>query len=565
MSLRLFSALSLLIFSLSVFSAEEEKKKEGPLSWSGNIYKKALSYKKLHRKFSKEVCSNGADQTYYTYLRRYRGTGFYLPLLENDVDRKAITANLPMFNQKIDYIDRTAKKLEGLEKLPDFKEVSEPLKEILRKLLNYKKAYSQSGNKKEKEKIREASHKEVQKLKKEFDEFLAKLFFLKSFNFPNDHLANRKEYEMYKDREDKKSQRRANRIFFMRKIVEDGTYDRDHGGSDLYLRSTLDSLYIAIQKEKDFISENIRYDLEWTFRVVESVLGRSLQEQKDRLAEWSKRTKLNLNFYEDIVKIKNRKKAKKLVKEKNDATIRLKEYVYTKQAETYKWWMKQPELMRAVYVLETILFNEVGRVDGKDALERADVAQIVLNRIEDPFYSDLDPNQELVKHLGLSPSEYQDNKWLNTLFRVGEFSFTYHYISSVVKIFCPDMSRIGRNLRAKNIKLSLEAINERNEEFNVLRYFSRVSMLGKIDMSTVWFDYQKYPERPGYEVQNQRSLVRLFLAGKYQYLYSFEDPEGRSFQVVKIGEDTYSVRWKRGRPLFHKYRDPHLFKYFIKK
>ncbi len=562
---RLFSALLLLSFSLAAFSQEKKEKEEGPLTWTGNIYKKALAYKNLHKKFSKEVCSDGADQTYYKYLRKYRGTGFYLPLIGDDVDRKAINDNLPMFKKKIKYIESAAKKLEGLKELPDFKETAGPLKEILRKLLNYKKDYSQSGDKEEKEKIREASQKEVLKLKSAFDDFLEKLFFLKSFGFPNDHLANRKEYEMYKDREDKKSQRRANKVFFMRKIVEDGTYDREHGGSDLYLRSTLDSLYLAIQKEKDFVSENIRYDLEWTFRVVESLLGRSLQEQKDRLADWSKRTKLNLNFYQDIIKTKNRKKAKKLVKEKNDATIRLKEYVYTKQAEAYKWWKKRPELMRAVYVLETILFNEVGRVDGRDALERADVAQIVLNRVNDPFYSALDPDQELVKHLGLSPSEYQDNKWLNTLFRVGEFSFTYHYISSVVKIFCPDMSRIGRNLRAKNVKLSLEAINKRKEEFNALRYFSRVSMLGKIDMSTVWFDYQKYPERPGYEVQNQRTLVRLFLAGKYQYLYSFEDPEGRSFQVVKIGDDTYSVRWKRGRPLFHKYRDPHLFKYFIKK
>ncbi|MCO4753001.1 MAG: hypothetical protein KC478_00895, partial [Bacteriovoracaceae bacterium] len=310
---------------------------------------------------------------------------------------------------------------------------------------------------------------------------------------------------------------------------------------------------------------SLRYDLEWTLRYIKKVLARGKQEQLLRLNDWAERTDRNLEFYTDIIKVKNRDKAKKLVKDKNEASIKLKEFVYTKQAEVYKWWMNKPELMKAIFVLETILFNEVGTVDGKDALERIDVAQIVLNRVEHPFYSSLDPKQELVKHLDLSPEEYSKHKWLNTLFRVGEFSFTYHYISSVVKIFCPDMSRIGRGLRDKNVKISLKAIKDKKEDFNVLRYFSRVSMLGKIDMSTVWHEYVRFPERPGYEALGQRRLVRLYLADKYQYLYSFTDPKGQAFEVIKIGDDTYSVMWEKGRPKFYKYRDPHLFKYFIKK
>lgn len=535
------------------------------VAWTGNLYKRAHEYKTTHDKFSKEVCSGGADQKYNRYLRKYRGTGFYLPLLGNDIDRGAIKKNLPKFKEKLAFIENTKKKLEKSETLPNFIMISEPLAQNLRKLLGYKKVYSQGIESDKKEKLRKKSNEELDKLRKNFEAFLEHVYFLKSYNFPNNHLENRRQYELYKDREDLKSRKKSNELFFMRKIVEDGTYNSEHGGSDLFLRSTLDSLYLAIQKEKDFISENLRYDLDWALRVVESVLSRSHSEQVERLEEWGRRTKANLAFYQDIIKIQNRKKADKMVKDKNDASIKLKEFVYTKQAEVYKWWKDKPELMRALFVLETILFNEVGRVDGKDALERVDVAQIVLNRLNDPFYSTLDPNQELVKHLGMSAEEYSQYKWLNTLFRVGEFSFTYHYISSVVKIFCPDMSRVGKNLRAKNVKISLKALKNHRKEFNVLRYFSRVSMLGKIDMSTVWFDYEKYPERPGYEITNQRQLIRLFLAGKYQYLYSFVDPEGVGFQVVKIGDDTYSVKWKRGRPNFHKYRDPHLFKYFIKK
>lgn len=554
---------SWLLFSIGLVSSPAFG--EVDLSWSGNIYKRAKEYSTMHREFSKQVCSPGSDTKYYNYLKKYRGTGFYLPLLGNDIDRDAIKNNLGKFKRKIAYISSTKKKLEKLKKLPDFKDVSEPLYESLRVLLDYKKDYAQAIKAEDKKALAEKSNKELLALKTKFDDFLEKVFFFKSFNFPNDHLENRRQYEVYKDKDDVKNKKKANDVFFMRKIVEDGTYNSNHGGSDLFLRSTLDSLYLAIRQEKNFISENLRYDLEWTLRVVESNLSRSFKEQVSRFEEWERRTRANYSFYKDIIKIDNKKKAKKLVKEKNDATIRLKEYVYTKQAEVYKWWMKKPELMRALFVMETILFNEVGRVDGKDALERRDVAQIVLNRLEDPFYSSLDKDQELVKHLGLSEEEYSKQKWLNTLFRVGEFSFTYHYISSVVKIFCPDMTRIGRNLRSKNVKISLKALKNHKKEFNVLRYFSRVSMLGKIDMSTVWFDYEKYPERPGYEIQNQRRLVRLFLAGKYQYLYSFTDPQGTPFQVVRIGEGTYSVKWHRGRPNFFKYRDPHLFKYFIKK
>ena len=556
------------LFKTSIFImlALSEALAQAPsLSWSGNLYKKSYEYKRLHKKFSKEVCSGGADQKYYKFLRDYRGSGFYLPLLGNDIDRAAIKSNLSHFKKKIDFIKKTEKQLQSIEKLPTFEEISSPLQESLRKLLNYKKIYSQKLGKGELEKLQKKSNEELNKLKKELDAFFSKVFFLKSYNFPNDHLKNRREFELSKNKDDLKSKKLANKVFFFRKIVEDGTYNKKNGGSDLYLRSTLDTLYLTVKKERNFISENLRYDLEWTLRYIEKLLKRGKQEQVDRLSDWAERTQRNYDFYKDIVKVNNKAKAKKLVKEKNEASIKLKEYVYTKQAQAYKWWMKQPELMRAVYVLETILFNEVGRVDGPDALEREDVAQIVLNRVEHPFYSTLDPDQELVKHLGLSEKDYKDSKWLNTLFRVGEFSFTYHYISSVVKIFCPDMSYVGRALRDKNVKISLKAVNNFRKEFNVLRYFSRVSMLGKIDMSTVWHGYKHFPERPGYEVGTQRNLVRLYLGDKYQYLYSFTDPSGNPFEVVKIGEKIYSVTWVKGRPKFFKYRDPHLFKYFTKK
>jgi hypothetical protein len=537
--------------------------KDAPISWSGNLYKIAHKYKELHKKFSKQVCRPGTDSKYYKLLRQYRGTGFYLPLDGNDIDRAAIKGNLHHFQKKLNFISGMQKKLEKKGKLPSFDEVAKDLKENLYELLELKKFYSQEIVKKKKNEIRDKSSERVELLRKQFDEFVEKVFFLRSYNFPNDHLQNRRNFELYKG--DDKTQTKANKVFFLRKIVEDGSYHADHTYPDIYLRSTLDTLYIQVKKEKIFISENLRYDLEWVLRKVERSLDEGYEKHLERLDEWYKRTKLNYDFYQDIIQIKNKAKAKKLVENKNKATLEMKKFVYKKQAEVYRWWTKQSDLMRSVFVLETILFNEVGTVDGKDALERYDVAQIVMNRVQDDFYSTLDPNQEIIQYLNLKQETYSKYPWLNALFRVGEFSFTYHYISSVVKIFCPDMSRAGRNLRQSNIKISLKSIKNYRSEFNVLRYFSRVSMLGKIDMSTVWFDYEQYPERAGYQVANQHRLIRFYLADKYQYLYSFTDPKGLSFQVIKIGDDTFTMRWVKGKPHFYKYRDPHLFKYFIKK
>ena len=44
---------------------------------------------------------------------------------------------------------------------------------------------------------------------------------------------------------------------------------------------------------------------------------------------------------------------KELIKEHNRAAEELKKFVYTKQAEVYNYWLHQPELTRAVFVIET--------------------------------------------------------------------------------------------------------------------------------------------------------------------------------------------------------------------
>lgn len=553
-------SLIILLFSLNAFSAGPED-----FSWSGNLYKNIQKYTKIHKQYFKQVCKPGTEFKYYKLLRKYRGQGNYLPLLKNDIDREAIKANLKHFKKKIKHIKSISKKVKKSKRLPKFKFVAQDLEESIKELLVLKKKYYSEVSDKKKLKLVAESDKRLKLMTKQFDTFLNRIFFLKSYNFPNDHLKNRADYEKYKSFDDKKRKRKANTVFFYRKVVEDGTYNSKHQRSDLYTRSTLDTLYFKMRKQKQFIDENVRYDLEWVLKNVERFLKEGKRVQLSRLKNWEKRTKESYKFYKDIIQQKNKKKAKKLVKDRNEATIKLKKYVYSKQAEVYRFWMKQDKLWKSLFSLETILFNEVGVIDGKDALERRDVAQIVMNRYLNDFYSSLSSKQEIVKYLQVKEDDYEEERWLNTLFRVGEFSFTYHYIAAVAKIFCPDMSRRGRNLRKKNLKISLKALKDFKKDYRAMRYFSRVSMLGKIDMSTVWSEYVKIPEKPGYEISRQRSLERNFHADNYQFLYNYKDTKGVSYQVVKIKDKTYSMTWKRGTPRFYKYRNPHLFTYFQKK
>jgi len=550
---------------LSVSSSHAKVPVEDHLvSWSGNIYKNIHKYKKIHGKFFKKSCTPGTEFKYHKLLKRYRGTGHYLPLVSGDVDKKAIRKNLKTLQAKIKFIKGIESRLNKQKKLPYFKVLSQDITTTVNKLLEYKKKYFLKLRSSEKVKLIKKSSDLLLVLNKQFGLFMEQIYFLKSYNYPNNHLENRSNYEAVKDKLGDKNKTKANSIFFYRKLVEDGAFNPNHTRPDIYTRSTLDTIYFGLKHEKETLSENLRYDLEWVLKRVKVYLAYGVKKQRSRIKEWRVRSEKKLTFYRELINTKNKAKAKKLALEKNEASSELKEFVYAKQAQTYKFWASQPKLWKALFALETIIYNEVGVIDGKDALERKDVAQIVMNRVSDNFYHTLSEEQILVRYLKLANQDYSNEYWLNTLFRVGEFSFTYHYISSVVKIFCPDMSRRGKVIRDKNLKISLKSLKNPRPEFDVFRYFSRVSMLGKIDMSSVWSDYARYRERPGYEAKGQRRLTRKLLADKFQFLYKYLDPKGISYQVIKVDDVVYSMTWVRGRPKFFKYRSPHLFTYFTK-
>jgi hypothetical protein len=519
-------------------------------------------YNRVHRKFFRKACRPGEDEKFLKLFREYRGEGFFLPEYKEQIDIEAIKANIPHLKAKISWLKSSILNFKK-KPLPNYSLVSEPLKLAIDAQLKIKKDYSLALNSAERKKIKKKASVGIKSVIHSFKTFMEQSYFLKSFGFPNDHLKNRLDYVEFKKN---KKNRAANKKYLYRKIVEDGALDSNNTHPDKSLRSTMDTLALNIPKLKDLISEPIRYDLLFVLERAEKEYGKGKKKLLERLESWHKRSVNALAHYKTILKNAKFKNSenKKILLRKLKAEKELQNYVLEKQVMSYKYWAKQSELMKAIFTIETILFNEVGSVDGPTAIERKDVAKVVLNRYKIPFYQKLNPKQELYEAFSDDFKKLSDQqKWLNLLFRKGEFSFTYYYISGNAKIFCPDQSSIGRYLRRRNINIALEALWENNSKFKATRYFSRASMNGRIDMSSVWDDFRALEERPGIKIRKQWNLRKYFKGNKYQYLYEFRDPRGRKYEVVDINNKTYSVTWKNKQPVFYAYRNTHYFKYFV--
>ena len=111
----------------------------------------------------------------------------------------------------------------------------------------------------------------------------------------------------------------------------------------------------------------------------------------------------------------------------------------------------------------------------------------------------------------------------------------------------------------------MDLLEKPNNQFKATRYFSRASMLGRIDMTAVWNDYSALAERPGKLVSKQSPLRKAYRKGKYHFLYSFRDPQNKLYEVIEIQKSTYVFDPQRKVKQFYKYRNPHYFKYFSAK
>ena len=60
----------------------------------------------------------------------------------------------------------------------------------------------------------------------------------------------------------------------------------------------------------------------------------------------------------------------------------LEHYIYTQQAKTYKFWSKQDPELRKLFVIDTIILNEVGGTPDFKDLEKSEVLRSsIIDRI----------------------------------------------------------------------------------------------------------------------------------------------------------------------------------------
>jgi len=561
---------SLFIFTILCQSLFADDKREIAVSKLIKDKKRHLQeYLKIHSQFNKQVCRAGAEEKYWELYREFRGDGHYLPVLKDGkLDRLTVSRFVTEIESKIQWINEEKSKL---SKRKDFDLIKPALKKLEQRLdeaLKLKEKIIFAKDDKEKALALTESKYAMIALKGAYKNLTDQIPFLLSYKFPVDHFQLRENYDDVKYSEDVKEIQRKNEVYFFRKIVQDGAQNPENSGSDSFLRAALDTLALELETQSSILSENLRHDLSWAIDSVEGHISRYGKVKIiKRLEEWSDRTKRELDFY---IALKNDKvqagdhfeTSMDILSRKEKARYLLKEYVLTKQKEVYEYWARQSPLNRALFSMETILFNEVGRFDGSDALERKDVAQVVINRTFEDRYNELVERDSLYSYLSTHFKKHQaEYPWLNVMLKEGEFSFTYFFITGSVRIFCPEQTRIGKSLIRENVSLALDLLSEPNHNFNALRYFSRASMLGRISMDKLWGDYQAIAERPGIKVVRNHERYTGFLKdGKLTFLYDFMSPEGDNYLVYQIGK-TKMVYLAKNKT-FYTYRSPHYFKYF---
>ena len=422
----------------------------------------------FHQSLFKKHCPTGTDHRYYQLLKKYRGDGYYIPSTQSGkLDITTIKEHLPMIKKKIEWINLLIMQTKKLRYFPRHRSLVRPLQRTINQLLRLKKQYDFSKDPAQARKIAQSSKQLIIKLRNQFSQLTQKIPFLLSFGYPVDHLRNRRNYDLLKLKKDNYSTQRANATFFKRKLYEDGAFDTGRIHSDLFVRSTIDTLSIKIKRSAPILSEELRHDLEWLFTHLEKFLRGGKTRQITRLTEWKNRTQRALDYYQHLLKDSKGNTAA----EKARATADLRDFIYQRHAAIYYDVQKAPKWIQALFVMSTILIHEVGDGPMVSDLDRIDVAQVVVNRFHGKRYSFIPKDDSLYSYLEkrLSRRRIRDNKWLNVLFKESEFSFTYFFIPSVVHIFCPNQSGRGKRLLRHTSGLAFDLLNKPRFDFKATR------------------------------------------------------------------------------------------------
>lgn len=528
-------------------------------------------YEGLHAMFRKQMCTGRTEKEFWKKFDDFRGDGYHVPIhLDGTLDKKTVAHFISEISNKRVWINKEIDSLKEVASFNNLEKKLSVLEKMFEEHISLKEKYYDMDESEAKDLLGREANKKFKEFRLKVRDFLSEISFLHSFRFPVDHYAWRKRYDELKERHDYWGKHEANKIFFARKIIQDGAQNSDRSDGDNFLRAAIDTAYISLRDYYEpFVSEMIRSDLNYVFKKVKPYLRMGPSKQKERLYEWLDRTGRYYKFYDDLLNNSDVKTGSELLEARAKSRFALKDFVLQKQEEAYTFWQKKEEIFRYLYVVDTILFNEVGNIDGRDALERRDIVRVVINRHDDDYYSMFDKLDDLFEKFSTVPDEeVKKNKWLNVLFKEGEFSFTYYFIKANLNVFCQPMTKLGQSLRSENIDLALDVLKEYNSgnRSKHIRYFSRASMLGRIDMSSLWSGkHDVVPEKVGAKLDSAqtKSIKTAISTKKYGYRYDFVSEDNKKFKVIEVGDNGFVI--SRDDGVIYKQRNPHLFTYFSKK
>lgn len=568
----------MLLISLSFSSVEAQVIGSSKLPKNSKDIQKIINqYLKFQTTFREKICTPQVEKEFLLLNKNFKEFGKFLPTnLDDKIDVKTISTHMELFDEKEKWISWSIDRLSLNKDFTVTHGLIKQLNDQREALIKYKHDFINTDREEKKKEIEKNAKELRNNFSREFQILLNQIPFLLSFKYPVDHLDLRKTYDHFKEIKTKEGRAKANQIFFLRRILQDGMYDEDMVRNDSVLRAAIDTFQLSLNAHQgsSFFTENERYDSKYLLKAIETVLELGADKILGRLIVWRERNRQIREFYHNILSNKVLREGEfstvqKLLEDKARATSALKEFVLKKEAEVYRYWSEQDELYQALYALETILYSEVGALDGRAAEERREIAQVVLNRFFTEKYNHIAQSDALYPHLINIMGERVEKKnnsiishpWLNVLLKEAEFSFSLFFISGNLHIYCPDQTRDGQFLRRENVKIALESLKNFKKNYTGLRYYSRYSMQGRIEMDSIWTDYVALAEKPGKKTANSQALLKKYKANNYTYLYEFKSARGEEYFVIEIGGKSYTVKKKSPKEVYH-YRNIHMFKFF---
>jgi len=580
------------------------------------------NYSKIVEQFQKLSCSNQTEKNFLNLYKKYSEDSKYIPILPKGVDIKAIEKNIDQFQKKIQWIEEQNKKIKSFDFSQlnrSIKSLEKNLSFYQQELGAWYKKYSIAETTIFLSQLEERKDEKVfAKLQNLLDQshqirldtknLLEQLSFFRIYPDNADlYLLRRKSEELkvsmnelerkltseqrQSHKEWAKLRHKKHSHFFYRRIVEQGAWNHLRNRSDFSDRALFQQLYISLEKElkdkeKSFLQERERYDLQDVLEKLKKWISvkKITNHYNEINNKWIQKNKEDLAFYKELLQGKDdqaEKKIDQIFKDREYKRHQLEDFVKDHFRKVYLYWMAQSLENQFYYVFDTILLNEVGGVDYPDRVESRLILQVLANRLSTNFYTQFYPYQALFEDLKfvLTPEQISKQRVLNLMFKEGEFSFTYYFIEASVRVFCPSQTKNIKKIRHDNFRMIWEFLknprpaessimkntpvvstkSDSQEWFQAMRYYSRISMTGRIEIDQAWPGFFALPETPGQLIRRDERYWRWWRQGRFSFLYAFQY-HGSDYFVLELNGEKI-VKERSGRHFF-RYRSPHEFKYY---